>query len=76
MIGAVLGLLLAWLVLPLIALSREATVAFPPPVIVVPWGQITMLQASLVAVLSLTGGAASVLLRRQGLGQSLRMGEE
>ena len=75
-LGAGLGLSLVWLVLPLIVLSREATAVFPPLLVVVPWWQVTLLQTSLVATFAVAGFLASLLLRRQGLGRSLRIGGE
>jgi predicted lysophospholipase L1 biosynthesis ABC-type transport system permease subunit len=73
--GTLLGLLLAWLVLPLIAITQEATQVFPRVVIVIPWGTFSLLQAALIAALVVLSGILVLALQRRGLGTALRIGE-
>jgi len=74
--GTVLGVVLAWLVLPLIAITQEATVAVPGVIVVYPWQTILWLDLSLVLVLVAAVGLLTIMLRRMGLGALLRLGEE
>lgn len=74
--GTLLGLLLAWLVLPQISVSQEATRAFPSAEIVIPWGTISLLELAAVATLVIVSGLLALLLRRIGLGTLLRIGED
>ncbi len=74
--GTILGIVLAWLVLPLIAITQEATVAVPGVVVVYPWQTILWLDLVLVLVLVAAVGLLAVMLRRMGLGALLRLGEE
>ena len=74
--GTLLGVALAWLVLPLIAITQEATVAVPEVIVVYPWDTIFWMELSLIAVLAAAVGLLAVMLRRMGLGALLRLGEE
>ena len=74
--GTLLGIALAWLVLPLIAITQEATVAVPEVIVVYPWDTIFWLELSLIVVLAAAVGLLAVMLRRMGLGALLRLGEE
>lgn len=74
--GTVLGVVLAWLVLPLIAITQEATVAVPDVIVVYPWRTILWLDVSLILVLVAAVGLLAIMLRRMGLGALLRLGEE
>ena len=74
--GALLGLALTRLVLPLIALTQAGTAATPAVQVVVPWATVGLLTGGLLAALA---GAAAILaasLRRLGLGATLRTGGE
>ena len=74
--GTGLGLALAWLVLPLVSLTQEATRVFPGVRVIIPWGAIVLLEGALLASLGLVVGALVWALRRVGLGSALRLGEE
>ncbi|HUG14814.1 MAG TPA: ABC transporter permease [Thermomicrobiales bacterium] len=74
--GATLGLLLSWLVLPLITVSRSAGAVFPAAIVIIPWGTIALLMASIVAVLAAASLLIVISLRRRGLGAALRIGED
>jgi hypothetical protein len=74
--GSLLGLVIAWVVLPFITVTQGAATPFPPVLVAVPWTAI----AGLVAV-ALVALAASVLvltwlLRRIGLASVIRMSED
>ncbi|HET8628819.1 MAG TPA: FtsX-like permease family protein [Thermomicrobiales bacterium] len=74
--GALLGLALTRLVLPLIALTQAGTAATPPVRVVVPWPTVGLLTGGLLVALV---GAVAILaasLRRLGLGAVLRTGGE
>jgi hypothetical protein len=74
--GALLGLALTRLVLPLIALTQAGAAATPPVQVVIPWATVGLLTGGLLVALA---GAAAILaasLRRLGLGATLRTGGE
>lgn len=73
--GMALGLLLAWLTFPLIAVTRAATRVFPDVVVVIPWLSIFWLNLTVIGVLVVGSGVLALLLRRLGLGGLLRHGE-
>ncbi len=74
--GIGLGLLLAWLVLPFVTLSSDAAVVNPPLQIIVPWGVIGVLLSIAAAAIVLSGLVLGGVLRRVGLGSTLRLGDE
>ncbi|MEP6681305.1 MAG: ABC transporter permease, partial [Chloroflexota bacterium] len=74
--GIALGLVLAWLVLPFVTLSSDAAVVNPPLRIIVPWGVIGLLVAIAAAAVVLSGVVLSGVVRRVGLGSTLRLGDE
>ncbi len=74
--GTLLGIALAWLVLPLIAVTQQATQVVPGVIVVVPWLTIVLLELGVVAVLLLVVGVLALVLRRGGLGTLLRLGED
>lgn len=74
--GTLLGVLLSWVVLPLISITQEATEAVPGVVVVYPWLTIFWLELSIIAVLVAAVVMLAVMLRRMGLGTLLRIGEE
>ena len=74
--GTSLGLLIGWLVLPFVTVTQRAAAPIPPVVVHVPWDRILLLD--LVSALAL-GVAVVVIggvLRRLGVGGTLRMGED
>lgn len=74
--GTLLGLALAWLVLPLISVTQQATQVVPGVIVVVPWQTIVLLELGIVVVLFAVVAALSLVLRRGGLGSLLRLGED
>jgi hypothetical protein len=74
--GIGLGLLLAWLVLPFVTLTSDAAVVNPPLRVMVPWGVIGVLLAIAAGAVLLSVLALGGLLRRVGLGSTLRLGDE
>lgn len=74
--GTVLGLLLSWLVLPLISVNQDATSVFPALQVVIPWETITLLELALLLIVVSVSGALAFFLRRMGLGSLLRLGED
>lgn len=74
--GTVLGLLLAWLVLPLIAITQAARQAVPGVIVVYPWLDILALELSVTFILIVVVIVMTTVLRRIGLGTLLRIGEE
>ena len=74
--GIGLGLLLAWLVLPFVTLTSNAAVVNPPLRVIVPWGVIGVLLAIAAAAVLVSVLALGGLLRRVGLGSTLRLGDE
>jgi hypothetical protein len=75
-LGTALGLALSWLILPLVVLTQEASRAFPPVRIVIPWMRLALLQLAVLAALVTVSLILTVVLRRRGLGQVLRIGED
>ena len=74
--GTLLGLLLGWLVLPLISLTQTAAQVFPGVQIVIPWGTIGLLQAAGLGLLVLLTITLGIIVRRGGLGESLRVRDD
>lgn len=74
--GTLLGLLLGWLVLPLISLTQTAAQVFPGVQVIVPWGTIGLLQAAGLGLLVLLTIALGIVVRRSGLGESLRVKDD
>lgn len=74
--GTFIGLMLAWLILPLIAITQEATRAIPDVIVIYPWNSIIRLELLLIVMLSAMVAVLSAALRRLGLGAVLRLGED
>ncbi|HEX5501552.1 MAG TPA: FtsX-like permease family protein, partial [Thermomicrobiales bacterium] len=74
--GALLGLALTRLVLPLITLTQAGTAATPPARVVVPWTTVGLLTGGLLVALVGTAAILAASLRRLGLGATLRTGGE
>ncbi|MDQ3492333.1 MAG: ABC transporter permease [Chloroflexota bacterium] len=75
-IGVGLGAVLAWVVLPTVTLTAQATTVVPPVRVILPWHVIATLALLALVSLAVSAFAASRLLRRVGLGTLLRMGAE
>ncbi|RIK45962.1 MAG: hypothetical protein DCC58_04830 [Chloroflexi bacterium] len=74
--GTVLGLVLAWSVLPLVSLTQEAAAVVPAVIVVIPWKAVLALEAVTIVVLIVVVIALAAFLRRLGLGSVLRLGGE
>ncbi len=74
--GTLLGLLLAYFILPLVSLTQAAVQTVPGIIVVVPWRSIAILEGTSVVALAVVVLVLATMLRRVGLGSSLRLGEE
>ncbi len=74
--GTVLGLLLAFFILPLVSLTQAAVQTVPAITVVIPWRSIVLLEATSLVALAIVVIILATMLRRIGLGSSLRLGEE
>jgi hypothetical protein len=74
--GTVLGLVLAWAVLPLVSLTQQAASVVPGVIVVIPWGTVLVLESITVIALFIVVALLAGFLRRLGLGSVLRLGGE
>jgi ABC-type antimicrobial peptide transport system permease subunit len=74
--GTALGLVLAYFILPLVSLTQAATQTIPEITVVIPWRSVLLLEGTSLAALVVVVVVLATLLRRIGLGSSLRLGEE
>ena len=74
--GTVLGLLLAFYILPLVSLTQAAVQTVPGIIVIVPWQSVIILEATSLVALAAVVAVLATVLRRIGLGSSLRLGEE
>jgi hypothetical protein len=74
--GTLLGLVIAWVVLPFITVTQAGATPFPPVVVEVAWHTIAVLEVVSVAALAITLVLLARSLRRAGVGSVLRMGED
>lgn len=74
--GTALGLLLAFFILPLVSLTQAATQTVPGIIVIIPWRSVIVLEATSLAALAIVVVVLATMLRRIGLGSSLRLGEE
>jgi FtsX-like permease family protein len=74
--GTGLGLVLAWVVLPFVALTQEATLAVPPVEVVIPWGIYGLLYLAAGVALAVTVAVIGQLLGRVRVSGVLRAGGE
>jgi hypothetical protein len=74
--GTALGLLMAWMVLPFVTLTQDASTVVPGIIVAIPWSSILLLEGITIGALALVVLALAFLLRRVGLGTVLRLGEE
>ncbi len=74
--GTMLGLLLAFFILPLVSLTQAAVQTVPAITVVIPWRSIILLEATSLVALAIVVIVLASMLRRIGLGSSLRLGEE
>jgi hypothetical protein len=74
--GSVLGLILAWLVLPFATLTSSGAAAVPTPEIVIPWQAIVPMYVAALGLFSVTVLIVTRQIRRAGISTVLRSGEE
>ncbi len=74
--GTGLGLLVAWLVLPFVTTTQAAAAPVPPVVVEVPWDRVLELDAACALAVAGALLAISRLMRRLGLANVLRAGED
>jgi hypothetical protein len=74
--GTVLGLAMAWLVLPFITVTQGAATPYPPVSIEVPWTLVAVLVGAGILALGATVAGLAWLLPRIGLAGVLRMSED
>ena len=74
--GTALGLIIGWLVLPFVTVTQQGTAPVPAVIVEVPWERILILDVSGAIVLALAVAAIGALLRRRGVGSTLRMGDD
>ncbi len=74
--GTVLGLVIAWVVLPFITVTQGAATPFPPVIVDIPWATIAVLEVLGIVSLTITVVLLAWLLRRVGLASVLRMSED
>jgi hypothetical protein len=74
--GTGLGLIMAWVVLPFVTLTQEATIAVPPIEVVIPWGIYAMLYLVALGALAITVVVIGNLLARVRVSGVLRSGGE
>jgi FtsX-like permease family len=74
--GTVLGLVIAWVVLPFITVTQGAATPYPPVIVEVPWTVIGVLEAVGLLALGATVVALAIILPRIGLAAVLRMSED
>lgn len=74
--GTLLGLVLAWVVLPFVTLTQEATLAVPPVEVVIPWGAYAVLYLFALGALAVTVFVIGNLLARVRVSGVLRAGGE
>lgn len=72
--GTLLGLALAWLVLPLISVTQQATRVVPEVIVIIPWRTIILLELTVIIILAIIAVGLALVLRRVGLGSLLRLG--
>ena len=73
--GGVLGLAVAWLVLPHVGLGASGAAPVPPVELVVPWVTVLLLELVLLAALVTIGVVQVEVVRRLRLAPVLRGGE-
>lgn len=75
-LGSGLGVLLAIGVLPMVTINQQAAVVFPAATVSIPWLEMGVLLVAAALAVALVSAAVAILLRRQGLGELLRIGDD
>ena len=74
--GTGLGLLVAWVALPFVTVTRRAETAFPPVEVAVPWSTIAVLEVVGIVALSIAIVGLTWSLGRVAMASTLRKGED
>ncbi|HEX6656215.1 MAG TPA: FtsX-like permease family protein, partial [Candidatus Limnocylindria bacterium] len=74
--GTGLGLLIGWLVLPFVTVTQQGTAPVPAAIVQVPWDRILVLEAVGAVALAAAVAVIGSVLRRLGVGATLRMGDD
>jgi len=74
-LGVGIAVLLSWLLLPSLTVNVEGAIAVPPPSLVVPWTQLTVLLLVTAVATIATPIVVSRSLRRVDVASILRLGE-
>ncbi|HEY7525679.1 MAG TPA: FtsX-like permease family protein, partial [Candidatus Limnocylindria bacterium] len=74
--GTALGLLIGWLVLPFVTVTQRGTAPVPAVIVEIPWERILILDVSGALVLAVAVAVIGSLLRRRGVGSTMRMGDD
>jgi hypothetical protein len=74
--GTALGLLIGWLVLPFVTVTQQGAAPVPAVIVEIPWERIAILDVSGALVLAVAVAIIGSLLRRRGVGSTLRMGDD
>jgi hypothetical protein len=74
--GVGLGIMLGWLVGPMVALAADGSSPVPSVLVVIPWRAVTLLALEIVAILVVVVLVVTRVLRRSVLGSVLRLGDE
>jgi hypothetical protein len=74
--GSILGIILAWLVLPFATLTATGEAVVPAPSIVVPWPAMAPLYGAAIVLFVATVAIVTRQVRRAGITSVLRSGEE
>jgi hypothetical protein len=74
--GTGLGLLVAWVALPFVTVTRRAETVFPPVEVAIPWTTIALLEVAGVVALSMAILGLTWTLGRVAMAPTLRKGED
>ena len=74
--GTGLGLLVAWVALPFVTVTRRAETVFPPVEVAIPWTTIAALEVAGIAALSIAILGLTWTLGRVAMASTLRKGED
>ncbi|PZR61548.1 MAG: hypothetical protein DLM71_08390 [Chloroflexi bacterium] len=76
LIGTGLGVLLIWLVIPFVTVSREAGRVVPDPLVIIPWAPVAVVDLALLVVVALLVAGLTRRLAQLGLSAVLRSADD
>ncbi|HYI22478.1 MAG TPA: FtsX-like permease family protein, partial [Candidatus Limnocylindrales bacterium] len=76
LIGTLLGAVISWVVLPTVTLTSDGVPPTPPVVVALPMGTIAALAVFTAIAVAVIVAVIAASLRRVGIGNVLRVGEE